>query len=74
MLNMDQDQNKIAEAISRCIITKYMENIALTKHRIIKLFTIMPYTGAPNVSDARSIAIIQDLGEFVSENYLPNNN
>ncbi len=72
MLNMDQ--NKIAEAISRCIITKYMENIALTKHRIIKLFTIMPYTGAPNISDARNIAIIDDLGKFLSENYQANNN
>ena len=74
MLNMDQDQNKIAEAISRCIISRYMENIALTKHRNIKLFTIMPYTGAPNISDARTLAIIEDIKEFVSENYQPNNN
>jgi hypothetical protein len=72
MLNMDQ--NKIAEAISRCIISRYMENVALTKHKIIKLFTIMPYTGAPNISDARSIAIIEDLGKFLSENYQSNNN
>jgi hypothetical protein len=72
MLNMDQDM--IAEAITRCIITKYMENIALTKHRMIKLFTTMPYTGAPNISDARNIAIIVDLKKFVSENYQSNNN
>jgi len=66
MLNMDQ--NKIAEAISQCIINRYMENVTLVKHRIIKLFTTMPYTGAPNISDAQNIAIIEDLEKFVSGN------
>lgn len=72
MLNMDQ--NKIAEAISQCIINKYMDNITLVKYRIIKLFTVMPYTGAPNISDAQNIAIIEDLGKFVSGNCRPSKN
>jgi hypothetical protein len=68
------DQNKIAEAISQCIINRYMENVALVKCRIIKLFTVMPYTGAPNISDAQSIAIIEDLEKFVSKNYQSSKN
>ena len=72
MLNMDQ--NKIAEVISQCIINKYMDNITLAKHRIIKLFTVMPYTGAPNISDAQSIAIIEDLNKFIEGNYSSPNN
>jgi len=72
MLNMDQ--NKIAEVISQCIINKYMDNISLVKSRIIKLYTTMPYTGAPNISDARTIAMIEDLEKFVSGNYLSPNN
>ena len=72
MLNMDQ--NKIAEAISQCIINRYMENVTLVKYRIIKLFTAMPYTGAPNISDAQNIAIIEDLEKFVSGNYQSSKN
>lgn len=71
---MNMDQNKIAEVISQCIINRYMENVAVVKHRIIKLFTAMPYTGAPNISDAHSIAIIEDLEKFVSRNYKSSNN
>jgi hypothetical protein len=71
---MNMDQNKIAEVISQCIINKYMENVTLVKHRIIKLFTAMPYTGAPNISDAHSIAIIEDIEKFVSKNYKSSNN
>jgi hypothetical protein len=71
---MNMDQNKIAEVISQCIINKYMENVTLVKHRIIKLFTAMPYTGAPNISDAHTIAIIEDLGKFVSRNHRSSNN
>ena len=72
MLNMDQ--NKIAEAISQCIINRYMDNITQIKHRTIKLFTAMPYTGAPNISDAQNIAIIEDLAKFVAGNYRSSNN
>jgi hypothetical protein len=72
MLNMDQ--NKIAEVISQCIINRYMDNIYLAKHRIIKLFTVMPYTGAPNISDPQSIAVIDDLKKFVEGNYSSLNN
>ena len=72
MLNMDQ--SKIAEVIGQCIINRYMDNIYLAKHRIIKLFTIMPYTGAPNISDPQSIAVIDDLKKFVEGNYSSPNN
>jgi len=72
MLNMDQ--NKIAEVIGQCIINRYMDNICLAKHRIIKLFTVMPYTGAPNISDPQSIAVIDDLKKFVEGNYSSPNN
>jgi hypothetical protein len=72
MLNMDQ--NKIAEAISQCIINRYMDNITQVKYHTIKLFTVMPYTGAPNISDAQTIAVIEDLEKFVSGNYRSSNN
>jgi hypothetical protein len=64
----------IAEAISQCIINRYMENVTLVKYRIIKLFTVMPYTGAPNISDAQNIAIIEDFEKFVSGNYKSSKN
>jgi hypothetical protein len=51
-----------------------MDNIYLAKHRIIKLFTVMPYTGAPNISDPQSIAVIDDLKKFVEGNYSSPNN
>lgn len=72
MLNMDQ--NKIAEAISQCIINRYMDNITKMKYHTVKLFTVMPFTGAPNISDAHTIAVIEDLGKFISANYKSNNN
>jgi hypothetical protein len=71
---MNMDQSKIAAAISHCIINRYMENITLVKHRVIKLFSVMPYTGAPNISDAHTIAVIEDLGKFVSKNYQSSRN
>jgi hypothetical protein len=72
MLNMDQ--NKVAEVVNQCMVNRYMENITLVKHRIIKLFTVMPYTGAPNISDAQSVAIFEDLAKFVSGNCQPSDN
>jgi hypothetical protein len=72
MLNMDQ--NKIAEVINQCIVNRYMENITLVKYRLVKLFTVMPYTGAPNISDAQTIAVFEDLSKFVAGNYQSPNN
>jgi len=67
MLNMDQ--NKLVEAINHFIINKYAQNISSIKVKMIKLYSSMPYCGAPNVSDAQSIAIIEDLEKFVANNY-----
>jgi hypothetical protein len=72
MLNMDQ--NKLMEVINQCIISKYTQNICLVKSRFIKLFTTMPFTGAPNISDAQTIALIEDLDKFISSNYSSPNN
>jgi hypothetical protein len=72
MLNMDQ--NKVAEVINQCIVNKYMENITLVKYRLVKLFTVMPYTGAPNISDAQTIAVFEDLEKFLAGNNLSANN
>ncbi len=72
MLNMDQ--NKIAEAINQQIISKYMQNICAVKNRVIKLYTVMPFTGAPNVSDPQTFAMIEDLSKFISSNYTSPNN
>lgn len=72
MLNMDQ--NKITEAINQQIINKYMQNICTVKTRMIKLYTAMPFSGAPNISDAQNIAIIEDLAGFLTKNYSSPNN
>ena len=72
MLNMDQ--NKVAEVINQCIVNRYMENITLVKYRLIKLFTVMPYTGAPNISDAQTLAVFEDLEKFIAGNYQSPNN
>lgn len=72
MLNMDQ--NKIVELISEHIISKYMQNLSAVKSRIIKLYSSMPFTGAPNISDAQLIVLIEDLEKFVSSNYRSPNN
>ncbi len=72
MLNMDQ--NKLVEVINQFIITKYTENITTVKSRTIKLFTVMPYTGAPNISDVQKISMIEDLEKFVALNYTVSNN
>lgn len=72
MLNMDQ--NKLVEVINQFIVNKYMNNLSSVKSRMMKLYSIMPYTGAPNISDAQSIAIIEDLEKFVSLNFTICNN
>jgi len=72
MLNMDQ--NKVAEVINQCIVNRYMENITLVKYRLVKLFTVMPYTGAPNISDAQTVAVFEDLEKFLAGSNLSSNN
>lgn len=72
MLNMDQ--NKLVEVINQFVITKYTENISTVKSRVIKLFSAMPYTGAPNISDMQRISIIEDLEKFVALNFTISNN
>jgi len=72
MLNMDQ--NKLVEVINQYIINRYTQNITLAKSRIIKLFYCFPHTGAPNISEAINIAVIEDLNKFVSSTYTLSNN
>jgi len=72
MLNMDQ--NKLVEVINQFIINKYMNNIGSVKVRVIKLYSSLPYTGSPNISDAQIIAIIEDLEKFVTCNYTASKN
>lgn len=70
----NQDQVKIAEVINQCIINKYLKNISSVKSRLIKLYSVMPFTGAPNVSDAQKFAMIEDLAQFLNNTYVSPNN
>lgn len=72
MLNINQ--HKLVELINQFIISRYMQNIYLMKSKVIKLYSAMPYTGAPNISDPQTIAIIQELDKFVACNYTSSNN
>jgi hypothetical protein len=72
MYNMDQ--NKLVEVINQLIINKYMQNVVIVKSRTLKLYSCFPITGAPNISDAQNIAIIEDLAKFVSTNCAPSSN
>jgi len=71
---MNMDQNKLMEVINQSIISKYMQNILLVKARALKLYSCFPFTGAPNISDAQNISMIEDLDAFVKENCRVNNN
>ena len=68
------DQNKLVEVINQLIISKYTQNVALVKSRVMKLYSCLPFTGAPNISDAQSIALIVDLAKFVEINCAPSKN
>jgi ABC-type transporter MlaC component len=70
----NKDQVKIAEVINQCIINKYMKNIAALKTRSIKLYSAMPYTGAPNISDAQKFSMIEDYTEYLKNTYVSPNN
>jgi hypothetical protein len=72
MYNMDQ--TKLVEVINQMIINKYTRNILIIRSRMIKLYSCFPFTGAPNVSDPQSIAIIEDLRKFAASNCRISNN
>lgn len=71
---MNMDQNKLMEAINQNVITKYTHNVALVGSRVIKLFSCFPHTGAPNVSDAHTIALLTDLDKFIKAVCTSSNN
>ena len=70
----NMDQVKIAEVINQCIITKYLKNIEAVRSRLIKLYSVMPFTGAPNISDAQQFSMIEDLAQFLKNTYVSPNN
>jgi hypothetical protein len=72
MLNMDQ--NKLMEAINQGIINKYMQNVLLVKSKTIKIYSTLPFTGAPNISDAQNFMVIKDLDKFLKTIYSFSNN
>jgi hypothetical protein len=51
-----------------------MKNIAALKTRSIKLYSAMPYTGAPNISDAQKFSMIEDYTEYLKNTYVSPNN
>jgi hypothetical protein len=70
----NKDQVKIAEVINQCIISKYLKNISSVRSRLIKLYSTMPFTGAPNISDAQTFAMIQDYAQYLKNTYISPNN
>jgi hypothetical protein len=63
MQNMDQ--NVLSEAIQLSIIQRYSANILGLRASHRKLYSCFPHTGAPNVSDATTIALIVELDKFI---------
>jgi hypothetical protein len=63
MQNMDQDL--LVEAIQQSIIQRYSANVLALVAIQRKLYSCFPHTGAPNISDAITISIIQDLDTFI---------
>jgi hypothetical protein len=54
------DNAKVIEALEKVTAFNYFERLLETKvHRVV-LFSVFPYTAAPNLSDAHSFIIVDE--------------
>ena len=62
------DNAKVIEAMEKIAFQTYVEKLVKAEMRKITLFTIFPQTGAPNLSAAAEIVMVDDLSKISSLN------
>ena len=60
------DKSKVFQAINKFVTSKYIEKIITAKTKLLKLYTVFPYAGAPNWSDPQSFIMFEDLKSIIS--------
>lgn len=59
------DNAKVIETLEKQTLFNYFEKLITTRIRKITLFSIFPYTSAPNLSDPRYFVMLEDLSKIV---------
>lgn len=54
------DNARVIEAIEKFTIFSYFEKLLNAKMHKVVLFSVFPYTAAPNLSDPHSLILIDD--------------
>ncbi|MFH1361544.1 MAG: hypothetical protein ABIH69_02680 [bacterium] len=66
MNTMNNDQ--LIKAVEKFTMQKYLHNLANAQMHKITLFTIFKQTGAPNMSEAVNLIMVDDLLKILSLN------
>jgi len=62
------DNAKVIKAMEKFAMQNYLEKLASSEMRKLTLFTILPHTAAPNLSNPVYFVIIDNASKFVSLN------
>ena len=62
------DNAKVIQTMEKQSLQKYLEKLINTRMHKTTLFTVFPYTGAPNYSNPVHFMIIDDLSKIVRMN------
>ena len=63
-----QDNAKVIEALEKQTMYNYFEKLVNAKIQKVTLFSIFPYTAAPNLSDPRHFVLVEDLDKIATLN------
>jgi len=66
MNTMNNDQ--MIKAVEKVSLQRYLHNLANATMHKVTLFTCFPHTGAPNISEAVNIILVDDLLKIVQLN------
>lgn len=62
------DNAKVIETLEKQTMFNYFEKLVdASMHRVV-LFSVFPYTAAPNFSDPHALVIVDDLSRFTALN------
>jgi hypothetical protein len=56
-----QGDTEVIQALNQFAVTSYVQYLAVARYQKITLFSVFPYSGAPNLSEACNILMVKEL-------------
>ena len=61
------EKAKVFDLLNKFIVCKHIGKALTKKQKVVKLYPVFPNSARPNLSDARSFVMVDDLTSFIGD-------